>query len=460
MKGCGPSFVPPTELPTDIATEPVAAGLTGARGKGAATRERILAAASRLFASQGFDATSVEAIADAADITVPGMYRHFATKHVLLLRVARWATRTSQARQALVGGTDHATGLADLFAEYLAPGEVERRRLSIELSRAALQNPELRDAVGEFNAHLRDSLTEMLLAETGDEMLLAETGDEMLLAETGDELLTGGDSERDPAEAALLAHLFLVLLMGAIHLDTLDAERIGDPALIEFLRRRFVTLLADRGVAPERRQRVASAVVAADPDPEPTDGRRARTVRTRRRILDSAEELFALRGYDGTTTEAIASLAEITVPGLYRHVDTKEALLVEVAQRALSRYRLAGRFRHDVGVADQMADLIVAFSTRRDRVGRRLAIELDFGAWRSAAMADDLRSFHRRVRRNVSVALAAEQGVEPGPDHELAALVMLMVFMGVAHLDTVDPSLLDDKAWADLLRRRVPQLVS
>lgn len=432
-KGCGPSFVPPTELSTGLPTD--------LRSKGAATRERILGAASRLFASQGFDATSVEAIADAADITVPGMYRHFATKHVLLLRVARWATRTSQARQALVSGADHAAGLADLFAEYLAPGEVERRRLSIELSRAALQNPELRDAVGEFNAHLRDSLTAVLLAGDGDEVLVA------------------GDADRAPDEAALLAHLFLVLLMGAIHLDTLDADRIGDPALVEFLQRRFRTILAEPGSARERRPRVPSAIADADPEPEPTDGRRARTVRTRRRILDSAEELFALRGYDGTTTEAIASRAEITVPGLYRHVTNKEALLVEVAQRALSRYRLAGRFRDDVGVADQMADLIVAFSTRRDQVSRRLAIELDFGAWRSAAMAGDLRAFHRRVRRNVSVALAAEQGVEPGADHDLAALVMLMVFMGVAHLDTIDPSLLDDRAWADLLRRRVPQLV-
>ena len=64
--------------------------------------------------------------------------------------------------------------------------------------------------------------------------------------------------------------------------------------------------------------------------------------------------------------------AEITVPGMYRHVTNKESLLVEVAQRALSRYRLAGEFRDDARVADQLADLIVAFSTRRDRVSRRL----------------------------------------------------------------------------------------
>ena len=42
---------------------------------------------------------------------------------------------------------------------------------------------------------------------------------------------------------------------------------------------------------------------------------------------------------------------------------------------------------------------------------------------------------------------------------EVAALVALVLFMGIAHIDTVDPSLVDDPGWCDLLHRRVPQLV-
>src|SRR3546814_8932053 len=64
--------------------------------KGKATRARLLTAASRLFAVQGYDGTSVEAVATEAGITVPGMYKHFPTKASLLLEVARRATIRSE----------------------------------------------------------------------------------------------------------------------------------------------------------------------------------------------------------------------------------------------------------------------------------------------------------------------------------------------------------------------------
>ena len=173
--------------------------------RGEATRERVLAAASHLFATQGFDATSVEAVAAAADLTVPGMYRHFPGKDQLLISVARRVTRMSRARQALADGTDLAEGLGALFAEYLEEGQIERRRLSIELSRASFQNAELTSALVRFNEVLRDSLAVTI---------------------------EGAAPEADEREAALLAHLVLVLLMGAVHLDTLDPDRVGDTRLV------------------------------------------------------------------------------------------------------------------------------------------------------------------------------------------------------------------------------------
>lgn len=400
--------------------------------RGEATRERVLAAASHLFATQGFDGTSVEAVAAAAELTVPGMYRHFPGKDQLLISVARRVTRLSRARQALATGTDLAEGLAGLFAEYLEEGQIERRRLSIELSRASFQNAELHDALVRFNGLLRDSLAVTI---------------------------SGSAPEVDEREAALLAHLLLVLLMGAVHLDTLDPERVGDGRVVAFLRRRFALLVAEPGRAVPARRRLPSTTVDAVAEPEPQDGRRARSVRTRNRILAAAEELFALHGYDATTIEMLAARSDITVPGLYRHMTSKEALLVEVAQRAFSRYRLGEPFGDRAGVTDQLADLLAAFSASGERVNRRLAVELDFGAWRNAELADGLTEFHRRVRRNVASSLSVEEGVAADDDHELRALVALMLFMGIAHLDTVDPVLIDDRAWTDLLRRRVPQLV-
>lgn len=74
-------------------------------------------------------------------------------------------------------------------------------------------------------------------------------------------------------------------------------------------------------------------------------------------------------------------------------------------------------------------------------MARRLAIELDFGAWRQPEMAVSLRDYHRAVRRNVASTLGG------GPERELAALVFLMLFMGIAHIDTLDPSLVGNQAW-------------
>jgi AcrR family transcriptional regulator len=58
--------------------EPDAAPILGARGE--ATRARIIAAAAQLFLENGFDATSVNAIARAAKVSVPALYWHFESK--------------------------------------------------------------------------------------------------------------------------------------------------------------------------------------------------------------------------------------------------------------------------------------------------------------------------------------------------------------------------------------------
>ncbi|GGH41293.1 TetR/AcrR family transcriptional regulator [Microbacterium album] len=50
---------------------------------------------------------------------------------------------------------------------------------------------------------------------------------------------------------------------------------------------------------------------------------------TRRALLSAAMELFAERGFDGTTTAAIAARAGVTEMTLFRHFPTKAALVVD-----------------------------------------------------------------------------------------------------------------------------------
>jgi AcrR family transcriptional regulator len=71
-------------------------GVRRAGRRGAATRNRIAAAAARLFSEQGYAATSMQAIADAAGVHVQTIYLAFGTKAAVL----------AQAAALLVAGVD------------------------------------------------------------------------------------------------------------------------------------------------------------------------------------------------------------------------------------------------------------------------------------------------------------------------------------------------------------------
>lgn len=61
----------------------------------------------------------------------------------------------------------------------------------------------------------------------------------------------------------------------------------------------------------------------------PDDGRLVRGRRSRARILAAARELFLERGFDGATLRAIATRAGMGASSIYRHIRSKEELLVE-----------------------------------------------------------------------------------------------------------------------------------
>lgn len=58
-------------------------------------------------------------------------------------------------------------------------------------------------------------------------------------------------------------------------------------------------------------------------------------VPTRELILDTAERLFALHGFDGLTLRDLAHAMELTAPSLYNHFASKQALYDAVLARGL-----------------------------------------------------------------------------------------------------------------------------
>jgi AcrR family transcriptional regulator len=63
------------------------------------------------------------------------------------------------------------------------------------------------------------------------------------------------------------------------------------------------------------------------------DGRLVRGRRSRERILRAARELFEERGFDGATLRAIAERAGMGASSIYRHVRSKEELLIDELTR-------------------------------------------------------------------------------------------------------------------------------
>ncbi|MBN4006774.1 TetR/AcrR family transcriptional regulator [Nostoc sp. LPT] len=113
----------------------------------AQTRTRILQAAQRLFASQGFDGTTTRDLAQAAGIAEGTLFRHFPNKKAILVEVA-----TSGWVEIL---TDLLTELSEM-GSYKAVAQVMRRRMwnfqkNADLMRVCFMevqfHPDLRDRI-------------------------------------------------------------------------------------------------------------------------------------------------------------------------------------------------------------------------------------------------------------------------------------------------------------------------
>ncbi len=128
------------------------------------------------------------------------------------------------------------------------------------------------------------------------------------------------------------------------------------------------------------------------PKLRPDDGRLARGRRSRARIRAAAKALFAERGFDGATLRAIGERAGMGASSIYRHVQSKEELLIEelfeLQEEAWTRFRAKDdrnrptdvRLRdfldvqHELFVADRDLTTIALRATTKTeaRVARRV----------------------------------------------------------------------------------------
>jgi len=70
-------------------------------------REQLIEVATKLFAKWGFNATTTAAIADAAGVTEPILYRHFSSKQELFVAITRaMSDQTLHTWKELIDGVD------------------------------------------------------------------------------------------------------------------------------------------------------------------------------------------------------------------------------------------------------------------------------------------------------------------------------------------------------------------
>src|SRR5437763_8821402 len=96
----------------------------------------------------------------------------------------------------------------------------------------------------------------------------------------------------------------------------------------------------------------------------PNEPRRSQWVDTRRRIRASARELFASRGYRGTTTRQLAEHAGVSLMTLHRHFPRKADLFEDAVlgpmEDFLDEY-LASREQRGVDVLDSRQEIAILF---------------------------------------------------------------------------------------------------
>jgi len=150
------------------------------------------------------------------------------------------------------------------------------------------------------------------------------------------------------------------------------------------------------------------------------DGRLVRGRKSRARIRQAARELFRERGFDAATLRAIAERAGMGASSIYRHVQSKEELLMdelsELQEEAWRQYRAddnraastrerVGRFldaQHELLAADRDFTLIALRAATRPeaRVARRVLLLND----RSIGLIAEILQMGRK-RRDVAADL-------------------------------------------------------
>jgi AcrR family transcriptional regulator len=174
-------------------------------------------------------------------------------------------------------------------------------------------------------------------------------------------------------------------------------------------------------------------------------------LRTRERIIDAAEALFAERGYEGTTLRDVARAAGLQNPSLYNHFSSKDSLYVAVLERGigplLTRVQELVASGEDAAAAGAaLIETVMRVLSERPAIARLVQHETLGGGQRITPM---LREFVAPLFAH-GTELALARSHEAGWQPEDVPLLVLVLYHAVIGFFSLAP-LYRDLSGVDLL---------
>lgn len=166
--------------------------------------------------------------------------------------------------------------------------------------------------------------------------------------------------------------------------------------------------------------------------------RERKKTRTRERLLRTALELFAERGYEGTTVDEIAARADVSTRTFFRYFATKEHVAL-ATQELIERWFLQALRSRPPGESPVLAlrrAVLESWGELPEVAGLSVPVDLHLRTCRLVARTPALLA--ARLRRageseeEMARVIAAREGVDP--ERDLRPRVVVAAFGGVMRL--------------------------
>jgi AcrR family transcriptional regulator len=186
-----------------------------------------------------------------------------------------------------------------------------------------------------------------------------------------------------------------------------------------------------------------------------------RRAETRQRLLDAAAELFAERGIEGSSVDAIAEQAERTSGAIYDHFGGKGGLLFALLEGWVDDVAVAigAELATATSLDERLASLWRNVSNPPTGDGRWIALEHELWSYaaRNEQARDHLARRYRAAWASVDEAVAGwtegrDGDRDGGVDDPRVGPALIGLLLGLEMMRRVDPDALSDEVAIAALR--------